>query len=256
MSGAPTTWCPAPAVPRLAHNAVHIWRAPLAGTAAQIHWLWSLLSADERQRAARFVFPQDRDHFVMARGLLRVLLGHYCQQAPQQLCFTYGPQGKPALVIDTAAETLAFNVSHSHGLAVYALTWERAIGVDVERIRPQVAHESIAEHFFSPREVAVLRALPPAMQAEAFFACWTRKEAFIKARGEGLSLPLHQFDVALAPDASAALLWTAWDPHEAARWGMRDLDAAPHYRAAVVVAGHDWHLTCYETPAAYLPTLC
>ena len=126
------------------------------------------------------------------------------------------------------------------------------MGVDVERIRPEVAQEKIAEHFFSPREVTVLRALPTPLQAPAFFACWTRKEAYIKAKGDGLTLPLDQFDVSLAPGEPAALLHTAWDPQEAAGWALQDLAPAPGYRAAVAVAGHDWRLTCWDGPAAYL----
>jgi 4'-phosphopantetheinyl transferase len=126
------------------------------------------------------------------------------------------------------------------------------VGVDVERIRPKVAQEKIAERFFSPREVTLLRALPAPLQATAFFACWTRKEAYIKATGEGLTLPLDQFDVSLVPGEPAALLRTAWDPQEAARWALQDLAPAPGYRAAVAVAGHDWRLTCWDGPAAYL----
>ena len=210
------------------------------------------LTADECQRAERYVFEKDRTHFVVARGLLRVLLGRYLRQDPQHLRFTYGPHGKPALATDTGGMSLRFNVSHSHGLALYAITRGREVGVDVERIRPEVAQEKIAERFFSPREVTVLRALPTPLQAPAFFACWTRKEAYIKAKGDGLSLPLDQFDVSLAPGEPAALLHTTWDPQEAACWALQDLAPAPDYRAAVVVAGHDWRLTCWEGPAAYL----
>lgn len=210
------------------------------------------LTADECQRAERYIFEKDRTHFVVARGLLRVLLGRYLRQDPQHLRFTYGPHGKPALATDTGGVALRFNVSHSHGLALYAITCGREVGVDVERIRPAVAQEKIAERFFSPREVTVLRALPTLLQAPAFFACWTRKEAYIKAKGDGLSLPLDQFDVSLAPGEPAALLHTTRDPQEAACWALQDLAPAPGYRAAVAVAGHDWHLTCWDGPAAYL----
>ena len=214
--------------------------------------LWQTLTADECQRAERYVFQKDRTHFVVARGLLRVLLGRYLRQEPQHLRFTYGPHGKPALATDTSGMSLRFNVSHSHGLALYAITYGREVGVDVERIRPKVVHEKIAEHFFSPREVTILRALPTPLQATAFFACWTRKEAYIKAKGDGLALPLSQFEVSLAPGEPAALLRTAWDLQEAACWALQDLAPAPGYRAAVAVAGHDWHLTCWHGPAAYL----
>jgi 4'-phosphopantetheinyl transferase len=245
-------WRPAPETLTLHSDEVHVWRSPLDLSEADVYRLWSILAGDERQRAERYFFEKDRRHFVAARGLLRVLLGRYLIQAPQQLRFTYGSHGKPALATDTRGQPLYFNVSHSHGLALYALTRGRELGVDVERIRPAVAQETIAEHFFSSREVTVLRALPIALQSTAFFACWTRKEAYIKAKGDGLALPLDQFDVSLAPGEPAALLHTAWDPQEAARWAMQDLAPAPDYRAAVAVAGHDWRLMCWDGPAAYI----
>jgi len=231
---------------------VHVWRTALDLPESQVRSLRQTLTADECQRAERYVFEKDRTHFVVARGLLRVLLGRYLRQEPQHLRFTYGLHGKPALATDMGRVALRFNVSHSHGLALYAITCGREIGVDVERIRPAVVQEKVAERFFSPREVTVLRALPTPLQAPAFFACWTRKEAYIKAKGDGLSLPLDQFDVSLAPGEPAALLHTTWDPQEAACWALQDLAPAPGYRAAVAVAGHDWRLTCWDGPAAYL----
>lgn len=216
--------------------------------------LWQFLVPGEQARAERFIFPKDRTHFVVARGLLRVLLGRYLQRYPQHLYFDYGPHGKPELAPDTGDGSLHFNVSHSHGLALYAITRQRDIGVDVEHVRPGFAEEHIAERFFSPREVAVLRALPVALQSTAFFACWTRKEAFIKARGDGLSLPLDQFDVAFAPGKPAALLYTAWDSHEAARWTLRDLAPGVGYMGAVAVAGHAWQLACWHVPETYIAT--
>jgi 4'-phosphopantetheinyl transferase len=231
---------------------VHVWRAALDMPASYVQDLWRALTADERQRAERYIFAKDCTHFVVARGLLRVLLGRYLRQDPHDLRFTYGPRGKPALAAGMDEGSLRFNVSHSHGLALYALTHGRDLGVDVERIRPEIVEEQVAERFFSPREVTLLRALPVSLQASAFFACWTRKEAYIKATGEGLALPLDQFDVSLTPGEPAALLRTAWDPQEALHWAMQDLDPAPGYRAAVAVAGHDWRLTCWDGPGAYL----
>jgi 4'-phosphopantetheinyl transferase len=231
---------------------VHVWRTPLDLTELQVRSLWDTLAADECQRAERFFFEKDRTHFVVARGLLRILLGRYLRQDALHLRFTYGPHGKPTLATDTGGVALRFNVSHSHGLALYALTRGREVGVDVERIRPEIAQEKIAERFFSPREVTVLRGLPTPLQAPAFFACWTRKEAYIKAKGAGLTLPLDQFDVSLAPGEPAALLHTAWDLQEAAGWTLQDLAPAPGYRAAVAVAGHAWRLTCWDGPATYL----
>ena len=245
-------WHSAPQTLLLHSDEVHVWRTALDVPESQGRNLWDTLTADECQRAERYIFERDRAHFVVARGLLRVLLGRYLRQEPQSLRFTYGPHGKPALATNTGGGALCFNVSHSHGLALYAVTRGRELGVDVESIRPEVVQEKIAEHFFSPHEVAVLRALPTPLQATAFFACWTRKEAYIKATGDGLALPLNQFDVSLAPGEPAALLGTAWDPKEAARWALQDLAPAPGYRAAVAVAGHAWRLTCWDGPATYL----
>lgn len=247
-------WHSAPETLLLHSNEVHVWRAALDVSESDVRRLGGMLAGDERHRAERFVFPRDRTHFVAARGLLRMLLGRYLEHDPQRLRFVYGPYGKPELATVSGGTGLRFNVSHSHGLALYAVTRQRDIGVDVERIRPEVAQETIAEHFFSPREVAVLRALPATLQATAFFACWTRKEAYIKARGDGLSLPLDQFVVSLAPGEPAALLYTAWDLQEAARWALQNLAPGPGYMAAVAVAGHDWQLTCWEGAAAYMDT--
>ena len=166
--------------------------------------LKQVLSADEHARAERFYFQKDRERFMVARGLLRTVLGRYLNQEPSQLRFCYSPYGKPALATGSGRNTLRFNVSHSHGLALYAITCGRELGVDVELIRPELPDEEIAERFFSFQEVSGLRALPPNMRLEAFFNCWTLKEAYIKARGEGLSLPLDQFDVALVPGEAAA----------------------------------------------------
>ena len=233
-------WRPAPETLILSNDEVHVWRAPLDVPELHVRSLWYLLTGDECQRAERYVFEKDQRHFVVARGLLRVLLGRYLGQDPQHLRFTYGPHGKPALATDMGGDTLRFNVSHSYGLALYAMTRGREIGVDVERIRPEVAQETIAEHFFSPREVTILRALPMLLQAPAFFACWTRKEAYIKARGKGLSVPLNSFSVSLIPGKPAELLDVQSDPEESSRWSFLELVPDSHYVGALAVEGRDW----------------
>lgn len=168
---------------------VHVWRAALDGAASHLQSLWQTLSLDERGRAERFHFRRDHDSFVVARGMLRIILGRYLNAEPDRLRFRYSHYGKPTLAGEFDEEALCFNLSHSDRLALYAITRGRKIGVDLERIRPDFADEQIAEQFFASGEVAALRALPLHAQQEAFFNCWTRKEAFIKARGEGLSLP-------------------------------------------------------------------
>ena len=145
-----------------------------------------------------------------------------------------------------SAEGLCFNLSHSHGIALYAITCGREIGIDIEYFRPDVEVEKLAERFFSPREAAVLRALPEHLRKEGFFNCWTRKEAYIKAEGKGMSIPLSAFDVSLTPGEPAALLRTESHPQETSRWSLQALSPEPGYTAALAVKGHDWELKCWQ----------
>jgi 4'-phosphopantetheinyl transferase len=204
------------------------------------------LTADERARAERFYFQKHRERFIAGRGLLRHILSRYLGKEPDQLRFCYNSYGKPALTEETGAEGLCFNLSHSHGIALYALTHGREIGIDIEYFRPDVETEKLAERFFSPREAAVLRALPEHLRKEGFFNCWTRKEAYIKAEGEGMSIPLSAFDVSLTPGEPAALLRTQKHPQETACWSLQALNPAPSYAAALAVKGHDWELKCWQ----------
>jgi 4'-phosphopantetheinyl transferase len=205
-----------------------------------------MLSADEQTRAERFYFPRDQQRFIIARGLLRVILSRYLGMEPGDLRFCYNPHGKPALAPECGRERLRFNLSHSHEHVVYAVTREREIGIDLEHVRVDLADRDIAARYFSPREAAALAALPPELQRLAFFNCWTRKEAYIKASGQGLLIPLHQFDVSLAPGEPAALLSTQWNPQEAGRWSLRALTPGPDYVAALAVEGHHWQLRCWH----------
>jgi 4'-phosphopantetheinyl transferase len=222
---------------------VHVWRVDLAVGASGVESLAQILSDDERARAARFCFQKDRENFTVARGILRVLLGRYLDLEPSRLAFSYGPHGRPALADRNGSRELCFNISHSNGLALYGFTHDREIGIDVERIRPEMANEQIAERFFAPQEVATLRALPPDAQLEAFFNCWTRKEAFIKASGEGLSLPLDQFAVTLTTGEPAAIISIKDDAETASHWSLQALTPGAGYVAALAVKGHGWRLT-------------
>jgi 4'-phosphopantetheinyl transferase len=234
--------------PILHNDEVHLWLAALDLSAAEVQALESTLAADEAARAARYRFAQDRRHYVAARGQLRTLLGRYLDIAPDAVRFRYSRYGKPALA--HGDETLRFNLSHSGGMALYALTRERDLGVDLERVRPDRASMTIAERFFSPREAAILRSLPLHEQAEAFFRCWTRKEAYIKAHGAGFSLPLDRFDVTLAADEPAALVRMDDNPREVERWSLRDVSPLPGYSAALAIEGHGWRLQCWHWPLA------
>jgi 4'-phosphopantetheinyl transferase len=194
--------------------------------------LESALSPDEMARADRFHFVNDRNRFVVARGLLRELLGNYLQQNPASLSFSYGQHGKPSLSGEYAASELCFNLSHSAGLAVYAIARGRNLGIDVEHIRPESAGDEIAERYFSAREASDLRTLPPEAKVEGFFHCWTRKEAYLKATGMGLQIPLESFAVSLLPEMPAKFV-EGVDP----RWHLAAYHPADRYVAAVVYDG-------------------
>ena len=230
----------------LPRDEVHLWRAWLDQPVAQVEQLAQTLAAEEQLRAERFHFERDRQHFIVGRGLLRTILGRYLELEPRQLHFIYGAHGKPALPETLNPGQIYFNLAHAHGLVLYAITRGRDIGVDLEQIHPIDEIEQLAERFFSAQEIATLRALPPHQQQEAFFHCWTRKEAYLKATGAGLAQPLDQFDVSLAPDEPARLVRVAGQPQAVAYWSLQALTPAPGYVAALVVASHDWRLRCWQ----------
>ena len=211
---------------------IHVWQAWLDRGAEEVQRLESFLAPEEIARAHRFHFERDRNHYVVGRGLLRELLGRYLGQAPSALEFSYGEQGKPALAGAAASSGLSFNLSHSGGLAVYAFARERSLGVDVERVKPDFASDDIARRYFSTREVNDLLALPIAERTEAFFRCWTRKEAYIKARGEGLRIPLDGFSVSFLRNQSAQFLGGV-----ESCWHLAALNPPEGYAAALVYNG-------------------
>jgi 4'-phosphopantetheinyl transferase len=180
--------------------------------------------------------------------VLRAILGLYLDMAPRYLSFRYSSHGKPALAWESGGNAIRFNMSHSRGVALYAVTRDREVGIDLEFIRRDLEVDQIAERFFSRRETVTLRALPTDLREYAFFLCWTRKEAYIKARGEGLSLPLDQFDVSLTPGEPAALLSTHPDSEEALRWSLHELPLASDYVAALALEGHSRSLSCWQWP--------
>lgn len=234
------------AMPALGTGEVHVWRTALDLAPDQVQRLRESLSPDERARAARFHFERDRVRFTVARAGLRALLGRYLGLAPSAIGFAYGDHGKPHLAAPAPAGDLRFNVSHSGGVALYAVARGREVGVDVEGHRADFATAEIAEGFFSLAERRALSALPAERRCEAFFACWARKEAYIKARGLGLSLALDGFDVSLAPGEPAALLATRDDPAERHRWSLHALDPGPGLAGAVVAEGRDWTPSCWR----------
>lgn len=225
---------------------IHVWRVSLAQTESCLQSLQQTLSPDERTKADRFRFPKDRSQFIVSRGALRAILSRYLNISSHILRFDYNPYGKPSLIVTQGGNTLRFNLSHSRGMALIAITKNRDIGVDIEGINQDFSCLEIAENFFSPLENSVLRSLPEHLQATAFFTCWTRKEAYIKAIGKGLSIPLNQFDVSLAPGEPAALLNVEENPEEASKWSLIELFPSSDMVAAVAVAGDCWKLHCWE----------
>lgn len=246
MHSSQSTWLPAPQQLTLANDEVHVWQANLEQTASRVQELLGHLDPDECVRAQRFRFQKDREHFIVAHGLLRVLLGRYVHENPKTLRFSYNSYGKPALAEGYSDHTLSFNISHSGGLALYAVTRGRRIGIDLERIEPNFANEQLAEQFFSPRETATLRSLPPHLRQEAFFNCWTRKEAYLKAVGEGLSSPLNQCEVTLVPGEPARLVRPVGNQRDFAVWSLHALTPCPGYTAALAVEGREWQLRCWR----------
>lgn len=241
-------WRNVPCDFELPDNEVQVWRAMLDRPLSRVQILHQTLSEDEQQRAARFYFDHDRQHYIVARGLLRALLGHYLKVEPAQLRFTYNAYGKPRLVGQPDQPSLSFNLSHSGGFVLYAFARNRTVGIDVEQMRTNLDYEQMAEHVFSPYERQEFCRLAAEQKPDGFFNAWTRKEAYIKARGLGLALPLDQFDVSLHPDQPARLLKTHSEPLAAEQWSLCALTMGSGYKAALVVEGHAWQLRCWQWP--------
>jgi 4'-phosphopantetheinyl transferase len=235
-----------PAVRPLAPGIVDVVRAPLEVDHPTLYQLSGLLDGGERMRAARFRFRRDATRFVVARGWLRHLLGGYLDMPPGQVEIRYGSHGKPSLAGSNQTD-LRFNVSHTHDTMLVAVARGREVGVDIERL-DEKADVSVAGHFFSKREVNALARLSARDRPEAFLRCWTRKEAFVKACGQGLSIPLDAFDVSLEEADDDALVDIRFDvPSGPDGWRVRDIGAGWHgHTAAVCAAGRDWRANTYE----------
>ena len=209
---------------------VHVWRVALDRPSASVAALAGLLSAEEMDRAARFVFERDRRRYIVARAALRQLIARYVGRAPDSVPFRYGKFGKPRL---DGRSGPAFNVSHSEECALIAVSRRGALGVDIEAIRELRDAEDIATRFFAPGEVARLMALPAAVRTGAFFTCWTRKEAYLKALGSGLAKPLDAFEVTFGAGEPPRLT-VLGDREETARWTVHDLRPVDGFAAALV----------------------
>ena len=225
-----------------------MWRADLHASSSVQERLVACLSAEEKSRSERFVFARDRDFWVACRGILRQILSLYLDEHPGNIEFIREPAGKPRLgpYRQSSEPPIMFNVSHSNGLALVALTLEQEVGIDLEKVRSEFATHEIAERYFSRQEQAEFRSLPDELQTEAFFLCWSRKEAYVKARGKGLSLPLDQFDVSLVPDEPVRLFGSREEPQAVERWSLYDLFPARGYAGALSIEGPSWQVRCWQ----------
>ena len=249
MNSGETQWLHA--VPGKMMNAdeVHVWRACLDVTTVEFEMLLSFLSDDETARAGRFHFEKDRKRFIAARGILRKMLGSYLNRPPGKICFEHSAHGKPMLAPGHSNDRICFNLSHSGSLALYAVTRNKNIGIDIESIRNDVSLERVAQQFFSQNEISWLGKVDISKRSELFFQYWTRKEAVLKAIGKGLSFPMEQCDVSL-------LNGKVWSPvilkdgNESPGLYVQDLFPSDGYVAAVAIEGSDCNLLCRDYSAS------
>ncbi len=246
----PVIWCTPPKELHLPEGEIHIWRAHLDVAAEPLDQLKNTLDHDEKARAQRFRFSRDRDHFIACRGVLRELLGGYLRVSPVAIEFSYAAYGKPAYRSRDSGSPVRFNLSHSRDLAVLAFCRNCEIGIDLESIQTEFGGEEIAVRYFSAPELAELRALPEAVKPEVFFLCWTRKEAYLKARGLGLQVPLDSFSVSLTPGQPESL-----QSEDSDQWSLHSFRPATGFVAAVVhkrvQEGREFHPRFWDwTPSA------
>lgn len=230
----------------LPDNEVQVWCASLDEQLTHLHALDSILSPEERERAVKFHFERDSNRFIVGRGLLRVILSRYLSVDPAYVELDYGSWGKPQLKTVNCDRILEFSLSHSANLVLYAFSWNRRVGVDIEYIRPISEIDSIVRQFFSSRERVVMRSLSPVKRIEAFFAAWTCKEAYLKAIGEGLTETFSQIEVSLAPGEPAKLVSIYGNKWKAVRWHLEAFEPAPNYLAALIAEGKGWKMTLQQ----------
>jgi 4'-phosphopantetheinyl transferase len=226
----------------LPRDEIHVWRVSLDEAVPCIGDFRGLLSEEEKCRADKFYFERDRERFIAGRGLLRVLLGRYLAMDPRQLDFDYNDYGKPEISHVHGDSALRFNGSHSGALLMYAFARAREVGIDVEYIRPIADAEQILERFCSEREKADFREVPENLKERAFLTCWTRKEAYLKARGDGLTRALDGFSVSLIPGQPATLMRGQVDSEDGTQWSLQELLPGNGYVAALAAEGRDWVL--------------
>jgi 4'-phosphopantetheinyl transferase len=235
-----TTWPAAPADLPSLDRTVHVWAVRLDDESVDLDGGRELFSPDERERAVRFHFERDRRRYLIAHIALHKILGRYLQMDPATLYFELGSNGKPKLPVALAASGIDFNLSHSHEMALLAVNRIGEIGVDIEYVKPDFKFQEIAERFFTAKEVAALRGLPTDLQCQAFFKCWTSKEAFLKAKGTGLSGKLDEVEITLGAQDQVLIQASVTG------WSLSELDPIEAYESALVVAGSPVSIHCYH----------
>jgi 4'-phosphopantetheinyl transferase len=247
MSQSPTNGSCQTGPIRFGPREIQIWGIWLTASDAALAYYRSTLSLDELHRAERFSFAKLRRSYTLSRGGLRILLAHYLRCPPNEIELVCGPKGKPEL---RDSSRIRFNASHSGQMALYAFTLDCELGVDVEELRELDDTESIAVRFFSTGEVSELLSLEPEDRGLAFFRCWTRKEAYVKAIGDGLAIPLNRFRVTLLPGAPAGFVQIASDMGIASDWTMHHLEPAPGYVGALAYQDSQRPTTIHPTVRA------
>jgi len=228
--------------PSLELHEVHVWKIGLLASQVRLEQLRTMLSDDELDRAGRFRFDRHRRRFITGRAVMRVLLGRYTGRLPESLGFSYNPQGKPSLKDEGSLE---FNFTNSRDLSLLCVARRRQLGIDLEHLGRHADYAGIANRFFAEREIEELFSIPESRRHSAFLTGWTRKEAYIKALGTGLSLPLDQFAVTIDPEVDPLLISADDMPDEQDRWTFRHLQPEPGYVASLVVERGDWEIINY-----------
>ena len=241
-----TAWQPAPDRVSLAPGTVDIWRTRLDLPPSRIQSYRDLLSAQELARAERFRGRRKQREYVISRGLLRALLGQALDCDPASVEFSYSAHNKPMILSPAGRPRLGFNVTHSHEQTLIALCPGQDVGIDVEQLRTNLEFRKLATRFFSTREAAELETYTEVGIPQAFFACWTRKESFVKALGEGIAFGLSEFSVSVDPYQERVELQTHWDESFAAGWTIMNIGMGPEYAAAFAVNLPDCRVCCWQ----------
>ena len=230
----------------LAHTEVHVWHASLEQPPEVARELETVLTEEDQKRAGRFRYPAHRRSFIASRGILRILIHRYTGIRPDQISFNYNMAGKPYLAGPASISGLSFNLSHAGLLVLFAFSRGRQVGVDVECIRPIEEMDRIASWNFSPGEYRIFQRLPEESKLQAFYNCWSRKEAFLKAVGDGLSFPLHEIEVFFGNQYPDTVQGISWGEEAAQQWSMHDIEIPDGYAASLVVEGYEYSVSHHQ----------